>query len=181
MKEDTELLVLLFREKKTSIYARLSLFATLPSGVCPTESLDYLYVAESLRTSESRPQSWDAKSVFLSKTCCCCHYQPPSHWKWDETPDYDQLGSGLQNVCSCHGIDRHRWHRLHQFGLADVHPGQGSTLSHHLSTANSCQVRANAHFLLWRPRAPPAPPSRAPRTHSWGLSTAPSCLVIFSN
>ena len=47
MKEDAELLVLLFRKKTTSIYAHSSLFAILPPAACPAESLNCICVAES--------------------------------------------------------------------------------------------------------------------------------------
>jgi hypothetical protein len=52
---DAELLVLLFRKKRTSIRARSSLFATSPPGACPAESLSYLCVAGPPRTGELRP------------------------------------------------------------------------------------------------------------------------------
>src|SRR5271163_802558 len=55
-KEDAELLVLLFGRKRTSIYARSSLFATLPPGACPADSFSYLCAAEPLRTGKSQPK-----------------------------------------------------------------------------------------------------------------------------
>src|SRR5271163_2274968 len=53
-KEDAELLVLLFEKKRTSIYARSSLFATLPPGACPADPFSCLCVAEPLRTGKSQ-------------------------------------------------------------------------------------------------------------------------------
>jgi hypothetical protein len=57
--EDAELLVLLFRKKRTSIYARSSLFATLPPGACPAEPSATLCIAEPAMSrrvaTETRP------------------------------------------------------------------------------------------------------------------------------
>jgi hypothetical protein len=54
--EDAELLVLLFRKKRKSIYARSSLFATPPPGACLAESFSCLCIAEPPRADESWPQ-----------------------------------------------------------------------------------------------------------------------------
>jgi hypothetical protein len=54
----TELLVLLFRKKRTSIYACSSLFATLPPGACPAKSFSCLCVAKPPRTSQIVAAIW---------------------------------------------------------------------------------------------------------------------------